>query len=55
MRALLAVLLLAGSTLAVAYDHSQAAWDALLKKHVRYVENGNASRAGRSGCACDRT
>lgn len=54
MRALLAVLLLAGSTLAVAYDHSQAAWDALLKKHVRYVENGNASRVDYAGFAKDR-
>lgn len=36
-----------------AFDHGYAAWDALLKKHVRYVENGNASRADYAGLKRD--
>ena len=48
-----AVLLLA-STLAAALDHSHKAWDDLLKKHVRYVQNGNASRVDYAGFARDR-
>jgi hypothetical protein len=36
-----------------AFDHTHAAWDALLKKHVRYVEGGNASRVDYAGLARD--
>lgn len=54
MRTLLAALLLAASTLAAALDHSHAAWEALLKKHVRYVQGGNASRVDYAAFARDR-
>jgi len=53
-RILLAAALLAASTLAAALDHSHKAWDELLKKHVRYVQNGNASRVDYAGVARDR-
>ena len=36
------------------FDHSHGAWDALLKKHVRYVQNGNASQVDYGGFARDR-
>ncbi len=36
-----------------AFDHSYAAWDALLKMHVRYLEGGNASRVDYAGMARD--
>jgi hypothetical protein len=39
---------------AFAHDHTYKAWDELLKKHVRYVENGNASRVSYAGFAKDR-
>jgi hypothetical protein len=39
---------------AAAIDHSYKAWDDLLKKHVRYVQNGNASRVDYTGVARDR-
>ena len=38
---------------AAAIDHSYKAWDDLLKKHVRYVQNGNASRVDYAGFARD--
>jgi hypothetical protein len=53
-RLLLAFAALAASLAAHALDHSYAAWDALLKKHVRYVEGGNASRVSYAGLARDR-
>ena len=37
------------------FDHSHAAWESLLKQHVRYVEGGNASRVSYAGFAKDRT
>ena len=40
---------------AAALDHSHKAWDDLLKKHVRYVQGGNASRVDYAGFARDRT
>jgi hypothetical protein len=49
---LLAVLLASAPSLAL--DHSYKAWEELLKKHVRYVENGNASRVSYAGFARDR-
>lgn len=39
---------------AAALDHSHAAWGALLSKHVRYVDNGNASRVDYAGFSQDR-
>jgi len=39
---------------AAAIDHSYKAWDDLLKKHVRYVQNGNASRVDYAGVSRDR-
>jgi len=53
-RILLAAALLAASTIAAALDHSHKAWDDLLKKHVRYVQNGNASRVDYAGFMKDR-
>ena len=47
-------LALAWSFPAAALDHSHAAWDALLKKHVRVIEGGNASRVSYAGFAKDR-
>ncbi len=38
---------------AAAFDHTYAAWDALLKQHVRYVENGHASRVDYAGVQRD--
>ncbi|MGZ5034696.1 MAG: DUF547 domain-containing protein [Usitatibacter sp.] len=46
---------LVASASALAFDHSHKAWDELLKKHVRYVENGNASRVAYAGFARDRS
>lgn len=50
----LAAVLLLGSPTGLALDHAHRAWDELLKKHVRYVENGNASRVSYTGFARDR-
>jgi hypothetical protein len=54
MRTLLAALLVAFAPLAWALDHSHKAWDDLLKRHVRYVQNGNASQVAYAGFAKDR-
>ncbi len=54
MRGLLAVLLLAAASMAWALDHGHKAWDDLLKKHVRYVQDGNASRVDYAGFMRDR-
>jgi uncharacterized protein DUF547 len=45
---------LAFSTAALSFDHTHAAWDALLKKHVRYVQSGNGSRVDYAGMNRDR-
>jgi len=45
---------LAAALPATAIDHAFKAWDGLLKKHVRYVQNGNASRVDYAGFARDR-
>ena len=37
-----------------ALDHSYAGWDALLKKHVRWLADGKQSRADYKGFATDR-
>jgi hypothetical protein len=39
---------------ALALDHTHKAWDDLLHKHVRYVQDGNASRVDYKGFAADR-
>lgn len=39
---------------AQAFDHGYAAWDALLKKHVRWLPDGKQSRANYKGFAADR-
>ena len=36
------------------FDHGYAAWDALLKKHVRWLPDGKQSRANYRGFAADR-
>lgn len=36
------------------FDHGYAAWDALLKKHVRWLPDGKQSRANYKGFAADR-
>lgn len=36
------------------FDHGYAAWDALLKKHVRWLPDGKHSRANYKGFAADR-
>ncbi len=54
-RALAALLLIFVALPALAaLDHSHKAWDDLLKKHVTYVENGNASRVSYAGFVKDR-
>lgn len=37
-----------------AFDHGYAAWDALLKKHVRWLPDGKQSRVNYKGFAADR-
>ena len=52
-RFLLALAAFAVSFSALALDHSHKAWDDLLRKHVKYVQNGNASRVDYAGLARD--
>jgi len=55
MKRILAALAgLALSASALAFDHGHRAWDELLRRHVRYVENGNASRVDYAGVTKDR-
>lgn len=53
---LVALLLALAGALAHAqgFDHSYAAWDALLKKHVRWLADGKQSRVDYAGFARDR-
>src|SRR3990167_6415778 len=37
-----------------AFDHGYTAWDALLKKHLRWLPDGKQSRANYKGFAADR-
>jgi hypothetical protein len=53
-RFLLALASLAISTCALALDHDHKAWDGIVRKHVRYVQDGNASRVDYAGLAQDR-
>ena len=48
-RLLLAVALMLTATTALAFDHSHAAWDAILKKHVVLVQGGNAAQVRYAG------
>jgi hypothetical protein len=48
-----AALLIASSAFAQ-FDHSHKAFDDLLKKHVTYINNGNASQVSYAGFAKDR-
>ncbi len=51
------VLMLASAALparAQTFDHTHAAWDALLQKHVRVLDGGRASRVDYAGFAQDR-
>jgi hypothetical protein len=54
VRVLLLCAFCAWPVFAAALDHSHKAWDDLLKKHVVYVENGNASRVDYAGFMRDR-
>ena len=54
IRTLLAFAAFAFSTCAAALDQNHAAWDALLRKHVKYVQDGNASRVDYAGFMKDR-
>lgn len=53
-RIALALAALATSFCAFALDHSHKAWDGLLKAHVRYIQDGNASQVDYAGFARDR-
>lgn len=50
-RCLLAFAAFALTGPALAFEHSYAAWDALLRQHVRYIDGGNASRVDYAGLA----
>ncbi len=45
---------LATPAAAQAFDHSHAAWTALLRRHVRLIDNGHASQLRYAGMAADR-
>lgn len=45
---------LVSSTAFAQFDQSHRAWDELLKKHVAYISNGNASQVSYRGFAQDR-
>lgn len=53
-RALLLAAALAAAPAALAFDHSHAAWDALVKRHVKLVDGGKASQVRYAGFARDR-
>jgi hypothetical protein len=54
LRCLLVLAALAAALPSLAFDHTHKAWDDLLKRHVTYVENGNASRVSYAGFMKDR-
>jgi hypothetical protein len=51
---LTSLLLLLVSGLAQAFDHSHSTWDALLKRHVVLISDGNASQLDYAGMLADR-
>jgi len=54
VRALLLVAALGFAAAAHAFDHSHAAWDALVKRHVKLVDGGKASQVRYADFARDR-
>jgi hypothetical protein len=54
IRALLLAAALGFAAAAHAFDHSHAAWDALVKRHVKLVDGGKASQVRYAGFAKDR-
>ena len=57
LKQMLATLLLTGAhfmAMAQGFDHSHAAWETLLGKHVKVISNGNASQVDYKGFAQDR-
>ena len=54
LRLALALFALAASGALAQFDHSHKAWDDLLKKHVKYAQNGSASKVDYAGVAKDR-
>ena len=54
MRQILFALMMGMAWPAFALDHAHKAWDELLHKHVRYVENGTGSRVSYAGFQKDR-
>lgn len=53
-RALLLALLIAPLATLAQFDHSHAAWDALVKKHVRLIDGGKSSQVRYADFAKDR-
>lgn len=53
-RAIAALVLTLTTATALAFDHSHAAWTALLKKHVVLVQGGNASKLRYAGMLAER-
>ena len=53
-RLIAALALLITTTAFAQFDHSHKAFDDLLKKHVTYISNGNASQVSYAGFARDR-
>lgn len=49
-----AAIILTASTAAFAFDQNNAAWDALLKRHVIVSQNGSASRVDYAGFRADQ-
>lgn len=57
MKRLLALILcslLSAGALAQSFDHGHAAWDGLLKKHVRWLPDGKQSQVDYAGFQADR-
>ena len=54
LRLLLIGVAMAATGALAQFDHAHKPWDDLLKKHVRYVQGGNASRVDYAGFAKDR-
>ncbi len=51
---ILAVFTFTGAAFAQAFDHSYAAWDAQVKKHVKWLPDNKQSRVNYKGFAADR-
>lgn len=54
LRLLAALVLLWAGAAQAQFDHGHAAWDALLKKHVRWLPDGKQSRVDYAGFQADR-